>query len=246
MLNSKNVEKAEKGLERYYIGVVEDHADPLKLGRLRVRVPELYGSIPVEHLPWCNPSSPFGGAGSGSDKYEGGTGYGFFFIPVPGSKVKIHLWRGHPWFPEWYGTHWFQDEVPDEAQLTPPTNYVIKTPNKHLMDFNDTRPYMRLKDFQGNFIILDTSIDTVKLSANEDIQIRGGNFVDMIGQRQIRISTTGNFDLQADGIINIRAGGNVNIDAGGSVELNSGLAVPVAPVAPTDVTIEDDGSAVEI
>ena len=46
-----------------YIGVVEDVADPLRLGRARVRIESLHGRttdkkfIPTEYLPWYEPSS---------------------------------------------------------------------------------------------------------------------------------------------------------------------------------------------
>ena len=242
MLNKKSAEgvrkKQTEGIEKYYTGVVEDNEDPLQIGRLRVRVNELYGSIPTEQLPWCNPSAPWGGAGAGSSRYQEGTGYGFFFIPVPGSKVKVHLWRGHPWFPEWYGVHWFEGEAPDESKLTPPTNYVIKTPKKHLLDFNDTKPYIRLKDFRDNFIIIDTAEDRIMMYSNEDFQFQAENLVEEWAGRGRRIKVGGNLDIDVDGTVNIRAGGNVNIDAGNEIHLNSGLADPQLPEMPEDVEIQ--------
>ena len=237
MLNSKNIEKlGHRGaLEKYYTGVVEDSTDPLKIGRLKVRIPELYGTIPTDHLPWCNPASPFGGAGSGSPGYQEGSGYGFFFIPVPGSKVKVHLWRGHPWFPEWYGTHWFRGEVPDEANIAPPTNYVLKTPKGHLMDFHDDVPYMRFKDRGGNFIIIDTSEDTIKLRARENIRMSALNIFDLTASRDIRMKTSANFHLTVGGNIFIDAGGTVNIK-GTPINLNGpGTPAPLEPEEANDV-----------
>lgn len=234
MLNSKNVERLQKGIEKYYTGVVEDHEDPLGLGRLRVRIPELYGSIPKEHIPWANPCSPFGGAGNGSPGYQEASGYGFFFIPVPGSKVKVRLWRGHPWFPEWYGTHWFRNETPDEAQLNPPHNYVLKTPKGNLMDFHDDKPYMRLKDRGGNFIVLDTATDTIGVFARENVRLQGLTFLDMRGELGIRMSTTADMDITIGGNLNIDAQGLVNIN-GAIINLNGPNAAPPLPENPADV-----------
>ena len=38
-----------------YIGVVEDNADPKKLGRVKVRVLDIFDDIPVEDMPWATP-----------------------------------------------------------------------------------------------------------------------------------------------------------------------------------------------
>lgn len=35
-----------------YNGTVVDNIDPNKVGRVKVKIPELTGSIPDEHLPW--------------------------------------------------------------------------------------------------------------------------------------------------------------------------------------------------
>jgi hypothetical protein len=38
-----------------YIGIVEDNLDPLKLGRLKIRVLGFYNKIKVEDIPWATP-----------------------------------------------------------------------------------------------------------------------------------------------------------------------------------------------
>lgn len=38
-----------------YIGIVEENEDPKKLGRCRVRVVDVFDSIPVEDIPWASP-----------------------------------------------------------------------------------------------------------------------------------------------------------------------------------------------
>ena len=227
MLNTGDVKQAlEKKKQRHYAGVCEDNADPLKLGRLKIRVKELWGEIPTAHLPWCNPTMPFGGED-----------HGFFFIPAVGSNVRILLWRNHPWFPIWQGVHWFEGQTPAESQLTPPTNYVIKTPAKHLMDFNDTpsSSYMRLKDLRGNYFIIHSSEDTIKMKAvNFRSQFTGDMNETVQGFR--RSSVTGAYDINVDGIMNIRAG-VLNIDAA-LINLNSGAANPQQALLPTDVEIQ--------
>lgn len=38
-----------------YVGVVEDNNDPKKLGRVRVRVLDVFDDTPIENIPWANP-----------------------------------------------------------------------------------------------------------------------------------------------------------------------------------------------
>lgn len=253
LLSNNAVDQVNQDIDREYIGTVENHEDPMKLGRLQIRVPEIYGDIPKEHLPWANPSMGFGG----------GKNYGIFMIPPPGSKVRIRLFRGHPWTPEWIGTHWFDKEPPQESQLTQPHNYVIKTPKGHLIDLHDDRPYIRIKDKNGNFIILNTEKDNLEIKVGKDGHVETGRDLDeSIGRSRhtstgkvldekigssrrtkaqasisfdagvsVHIKAGGTLNLQAGGAINILAGGAVNID-GASVNIMSGAAQPAMPEAP--------------
>lgn len=73
----------------WWFGVVEDRNDPLKLGRLRVRVytrhTEGKGAVPTEHLPWAQPmqgitSSAMGDIGSSPTGIVEGTWVVGFFM----------------------------------------------------------------------------------------------------------------------------------------------------------------------
>jgi hypothetical protein len=211
--------------QEYFVGTVEDNKDPDKIGRLKIRVVELYGSIPTSHIPWANPSSPFGG----------GNDYGFFMIPPVGAKVRIALWRGHPWFPEWYGTHWFRGEAPFEAALIPPNNFVIKTPEGHLIDLHDGGPHIRIKDKDGDYIILDTRKRELKIFAHSSkFEQEGGSVHHSIGGSKNE-EMSGSWSVFISGDVHIQAGGAVNIDAAGGIYLNSGKANPTSPTLPQDV-----------
>ena len=42
-------------LNKTYIGIVEDNNDPKKLGRVKVRVINVYDEMPIEDIPWASP-----------------------------------------------------------------------------------------------------------------------------------------------------------------------------------------------
>lgn len=75
-----------------YAGVVDYNIDPLKQGRIKVRVPELHGSeksLDVDELPWCELMHSHGGLHD----------TGSFVVPEVGSSVWVGFINGDPQFP---------------------------------------------------------------------------------------------------------------------------------------------------
>lgn len=87
-----------------YRGVVEDRKDPLRLGRVRVRVMGVHteeqggalNKVPWEELVWAHQISPvFEGSISGS---------GAFCVPLQGSHVMVFFENGNMMQPRYFGT----------------------------------------------------------------------------------------------------------------------------------------------
>ena len=78
--------------ESFYLGVVKDNKDPLKLGRARVRVPEVHGTqSPDSLLPWVSPLRSL---------YRGGKDRnGFYSRPDVNSRVAVMFHRGSIYSP---------------------------------------------------------------------------------------------------------------------------------------------------
>jgi uncharacterized protein involved in type VI secretion and phage assembly len=79
-------------------GKVTDNRDPLMLGRLRVKVPDVYGE---EESGWALPASPYAG-----------NGVGLFLIPPTDASVWVEFEHGDPDYPIWAGCFWATGEVP--------------------------------------------------------------------------------------------------------------------------------------
>ena len=79
-----------------FVCPVVNNVDPLKLQRIRVRIPILHDGVPDNLLPWCAPSkvSPLG---------QGG-GAGSCAVPVQNSLVRVTFKDGDPHQPEYTGT----------------------------------------------------------------------------------------------------------------------------------------------
>lgn len=79
-----------------YGGLVEENRDPEALGRLKVRVPAVFGmadEIPTDKLPWALPRGvPFG------NSQDSG---GFSWLPAVGDTVWVSFLDGEPEKPLW-------------------------------------------------------------------------------------------------------------------------------------------------
>lgn len=76
-----------------YCGVVEKVNDPEKMGRVKVRVPHVYGFIGLNDLPWALPA----GMPAGNSPLSGG----FSHLPEVGDQVYVRFLDGEPEKPIW-------------------------------------------------------------------------------------------------------------------------------------------------
>jgi uncharacterized protein involved in type VI secretion and phage assembly len=110
-----------------YRGVVTDNQDPLMIGRVRARVPDVMGS---DESGWAMPCAPFGGRGMG-----------FFALPTVGAGVWIEFEHGDPDYPIWSGCWWGSlAEMPPTLLIPPPpyNKVMIRTDAGHSIVLDDT------------------------------------------------------------------------------------------------------------
>jgi uncharacterized protein involved in type VI secretion and phage assembly len=108
-----------------YRGVVTDNEDPLMLGRVRARVPDVMGD---EESGWAMPCAPFGG-----------DGVGFFALPTVGAGVWIEFECGNPEYPIWSGCWWGSAAEMPPVLLAPPYKKVMfTTAGGHSIVLDDT------------------------------------------------------------------------------------------------------------
>jgi len=108
-----------------YRGIVSDIQDPMMMGRIRAKVPDVTGD---QESGWAMPCAPFGGSATG-----------FFALPVVGAGVWIEFEHGDPDYPVWSGCWWGSAaEIPPILLAPPYKKVMIQTEGGHSIVLDDT------------------------------------------------------------------------------------------------------------
>jgi hypothetical protein len=151
------VELAAQSRERFYgkyRGVVSDNADPENLGRIRARVPEIYGD---QESPWALPCTPYAG-----------DNLGWYGVPPSESGVWIEFEAGDPSRPIWTGGWWARDELPRDQNggETAPALKILRTEQGLMLAMDDDGKTVTLSDADGrNFMTIEVDSGEIKIQA---------------------------------------------------------------------------------
>ncbi len=107
-----------------YRGLVSDNADPMHIGRVKAKVPDVLGET---ESGWAMPAAPFGGPG-----------VGFFALPPTGAGVWIEFEHGDPDYPVWSGCWWGSAaDMPSTVLASPPDVMMIVTSGGNSLTLSD-------------------------------------------------------------------------------------------------------------
>ena len=147
---------------------VTDNRDPLTLGRVRVKAPDVYGE---NESGWAMPALPY----TGKD-------VGLFLIPPVNASVWVEFEHGDPDYPIWAGGFWAQGELP--ASPATAEMKVLKTDNATIT-INDlpgaggitieTKAGMKIKIDTTGIEINNGTGGSVKLSGPQ-VSVNSGAF----------------------------------------------------------------------
>lgn len=206
-----------------FTGVVEDNKDPEKLGRLKVRVPQVFGAvggvfgaITTDNIPWALPA----GLPNGLSQQSGGADW----LPEVGDQVLVRFIDGEPEKPvyEWFmQTQLGVQNFPLHAYQVGPsgsvgkpkrgawvryghtvewnTDGLIMTTSKgYRMLLTDASPVgndgdITISTQAGQFLEFDDSVNTVSLNVNEDFYIN-------VGKQMLAICDSISMQTQTDEI----------------------------------------------
>ena len=109
-----------------YRGTVLNNIDPMKMGRIQVRVPDVLGDLPSS---WALPCVPVAGLQMGA-----------YAIPPMNAGVWVEFEQGNLDYPIWTGCWWGSAaEVPALTQLAPPmiSQIAFQTTNQNSLLISD-------------------------------------------------------------------------------------------------------------
>lgn len=233
---------------RWFIGVVEDRDDPLKLGRVRVRIHNVHSTkhtrTSTTDLPWATVMSSITGANHNKIGQApvgiqlGTTVIGFFMDGEDGNNpVIMGAVAGIP------GSVTDNHDVPPEAReintvnktlIGPepapsysakyPYNKVLRTESGHVVEIDDTPNYERIHVYHKSGSYIEISED--------------GRIVTKSVGNQYEIVAT-NKEVFIGGDVNVTVKGSANINVNGSTTIKTPQATVDGKVTITnDATIQ--------
>jgi hypothetical protein len=164
-----------------YRGTVTLVDDPLKIGRIKAKVPLVLGE--KQESGWALPCTPFGG---GKDR-------GFMMLPEVGDNVWLEFEQGDPTLPVWVGCFW---SAPD-GKTEGPTGGIQgdKTGKKEA-----AKHYEILRTFKGHRLIFDDDGEImVFANGNHKTEIRFTKEGEVIvhADKDVKIDAKANVDIVA-------------------------------------------------
>lgn len=225
-----------KKYDSFYIGKVEDNKDPQKVGRLKIRVPNIHGDeVETPEIPdWAEPCFPYGG-------YDD---EGFFFIPTVKARVLVAFVNGDPTKPIWFGCQ--HSQFPEQGFPMPPLEayeddeaYVyrkqIKTPTGYIL-WDDAADRFCFVHRSGSYIVFTEEGDiNIKPSRNMNIEAPGNiSISSLTGCVNIHADQYANISAKNQGVavtsalstVNIiSASKDINLNAAKNINLNAGQSI---------------------
>ena len=157
-----------------YRGLVTNVDDPLKIGRVTAKVPEIFGE---DHdAPWALPAVPFAGKK-----------HGLVLLPEVNDGVWIEFEAGDISRPIWTGCWWGTDDLDDVSKTK---TRALVTTKGHKLVLDDDADEIHLIHSQGAEIKMTGDDITISIGGSE-IKLTKTDMTLKSGSGQIKLSAAG-------------------------------------------------------
>jgi len=224
---------------KWFFGVVEDRDDPLKLGRVRIRINTVHNTenkqdIPTKSLPWAIPlvpiiSSSMSEVGLAPVGVEvGSTVFGFFMdsaesqMPVyfgsmfgiPDRDPKLHDVPSQAREMNTINNPQLGPEPESAYKSKYPYNKVFKSESGHIFEIDDTPNHERIntRHKMGTYTEIDETGRRVDKIVGDSYEIVAKNKTVYI-QGDVNIEVKGNVNVNVSGTYTVQSAGNMTFKA---------------------------------
>jgi hypothetical protein len=200
--------------------VVTDNADPLNMGRVKVRY---FWQDEEESTNWMRLQGQSAGSSDVVKKNRG-----LVFIPEIEDQVMVAFEQGNPDRPYVTGSLFHRDNGGGAA--TDNNIKSITTRSGHTIEFDDTEgeEKIHIRDNGGSVITFDTKEKSLFISSNEDLNLSAKNIniaaeenISIGAKKDISISAEGNMQALSKGDMAIQSDGDTSVSSQGNLEMEA-------------------------
>jgi hypothetical protein len=226
-----------------YCGVVENVKDPEKLGRVKVRVPHVFGFIGQNDIPWALPA----GMPAGNSAASGG----FSHLPEVGDQVFVRFLDGEPEKPIWeWGNQTTQGakalklhQYQAQGKTVGPPRRAAWTRYSHTLELNkdgiivttsqgynlsltdgdgvsDPNGIITLSTPKGAMLEIDDDGGDWTAYVIEDLYLNIGDTINAIA-RSLDFTITDSFNVDVGTDVDMTVGSTVDLEAGGDITVTT-------------------------
>lgn len=198
-----------------YRGKVTSNQDPLRIGRVQVAVPAIFGEGSAK---WAMPSFPYAGQN-----------IGFYAIPPLSADIWVEFEGGNPDFPIWSGCFWVSGQTP--SAIGDPEIVLFKTSKFEIkINNNDGSEEITVQTTGRSIGKITIKPDAIELNLNPTIlKLLKNTGIELSQSPQaIKLTSTG-VEISCAGTTTKVAAGNIDltsamikINGQGGVNINNG------------------------
>ena len=206
-----------KKFQDKWTGKVIDNKDPLKMGRVRIRIFGLYDDVMDNLLPWALPEQKYLGASTSN-----------LIIPENDAIIRGYFENGDPFKPIYEGMITVENPVEvairSFAGMRKPGDSILDEATNDL-DYPDVMVLFKTDD--GDGLTVNRSDGTFKFVHRSGLKMLidpdGSITIEQSMSLKFRNPEPAHMSVKLEGAFNLTANGEVNIEAKKNVNINSVL-----------------------
>jgi len=207
-----------------YRGVVVSRDDPDKQGRIKVSLPQIFGDVSVDELPWVYPITSAWKTSDTKNRPAGGT----VNVPPMGAPVVVQFEGGDHRYPMYiggsFGKPGFTDTVPEHTfakNKNSPDNYSFTSPDGTTLQVDNRAGAEKVIaiDPKGNYVSISQA-GLIEVKSTNAVSIKGANLVSVQCDTSVQLKgnkvilySTGDLVVEGASSVNVNSGSVVNVQA---------------------------------